>query len=345
LTLHRFHISLLVAAALLWSPVAMGAVVAIVRPPHPTPVMVETLVRLQGELISVGFETDLVESLALDRVRAHDSQDGMAAFAAQRGLAAIIAVLGEAAAESVEIWVFDRSSGRSSRRMISLPAEQDRAPDRLAIRALEWLRASFLEIDLAWIERPDGKVALPSRALAPATAVAGETHGVGIEVGGAGLVGLDGVGPALLPLLRVDWAARQWLVVQLTLAGFGTRPNVEAKAGSARVTQQQAVLGAAYCFRADHRLRPFVSLSAGLLRTTADGRSPPPNIGQEVTQWSALIEAGAGVRVRITPRFFGVGAVHTQLAEPYVAVRILDSVAATSGRPNLLLTLALGAWL
>ncbi|HEX7597626.1 MAG TPA: hypothetical protein VF518_05390 [Polyangia bacterium] len=342
--MHRFYFSLLF---FLWSRVALGAVVAIVRPPHPTPVMVETLVRLQGELISVGFETELVESISLDPAGSRDGHGGMEAFAAQRGLAAIIAVVGESAAESVEVWVFDRSSGRSSRRTMPLPADKDRAPDRLAIRALEWLRAGFLEIDLAWIEQPDGKVALPPRALAAAGVVAGEAQGpgVGIEIGGAGLFGVDGVGPALLPLLRVGWTVRSWLVVQVALAGFGTRPTVEAKAGNAKVTQQQAVFGAAYSFRGEHRLRPFLSLSAGFLRTSAEGHSTPPNLGQEVTQWSALIEAGAGARIRLTPRFYTVAAMHAQLAEPYMAVRIVGRAVATSGRPNLLLTLALGAWL
>ena len=34
-----------------------------------------------------------------------------------------------------------------------------------------------------------------------------------------------------------------------------------------------------------------------------------------------------------------------KLAQPYVAVRFLDSEVATSARPNLLLTLTVGAWL
>ena len=38
-------------------------------------------------------------------------------------------------------------------------------------------------------------------------------------------------------------------------------------------------------------------------------------------------------------------AAHVQVATPYVAIHFLDSVGAMSGRPNLLLTLAVGAWL
>jgi hypothetical protein len=38
-------------------------------------------------------------------------------------------------------------------------------------------------------------------------------------------------------------------------------------------------------------------------------------------------------------------ALHAQLAEPYLAVRFVDTQVATSARPNLLLTLTVGAWL
>src|SRR5687768_6396321 len=41
---------------------ARAASVLIVRPANTPPVMVETLVRLRGELISAGFETEIVDA-------------------------------------------------------------------------------------------------------------------------------------------------------------------------------------------------------------------------------------------------------------------------------------------
>jgi hypothetical protein len=50
-----------------------------------------------------------------------------------------------------------------------------------------------------------------------------------------------------------------------------------------------------------------------------------------------------GAGLRLSQRTFLTLAAHGQVAQPYVAVHIVDAVAATSGRPNLLLTLTLGA--
>jgi hypothetical protein len=38
-------------------------------------------------------------------------------------------------------------------------------------------------------------------------------------------------------------------------------------------------------------------------------------------------------------------AAHVQVAEPYIAIHVVDTLVATSGRPNVLLSLTLGAWL
>lgn len=156
---------------------------------------------------------------------------------------------------------------------------------------------------------------------------------------------LDGVGPAVLPILRVDWAARSWLVAQATLAGLGSRPTVTTTVGSARVAQQYGALGGCYRFRPDQRLRPFFALAAGVLHTSVEGQ---PGLGAEthaVDQWSFLLDGSLGAGVRLYRRYYLTLAAHVQMAEPYVAIHFVDAVVATSGRPNLLLTLTLGAWL
>jgi hypothetical protein len=130
------------------------------------------------------------------------------------------------------------------------------------------------------------------------------------------------------------------------VAGLGTRPSVATQTGSARVGQEWGVVGLAYRFRAEERLRPFVALSAGVLHTSVDGRSDSSvNQGRSAAQWSFLVDAGLGVSLRLRDRFYLAWAAHAQMAEPYLAVRFVDAVVATSGRPNLLATLTVGAWL
>jgi hypothetical protein len=116
-------------------------------------------------------------------------------------------------------------------------------------------------------------------------------------------------------------------------------------AGSARVAQDYATLGAAYRLRAGRRLEPFVALSAGALHTAVEGQANSPDQGRVAAQWSFLVDGAVGVRLQVHDRFYLTLAAHAQIAEPYLAVRFLDAVVATSGRPNLLVALAIGAWL
>ena len=111
------------------------------------------------------------------------------------------------------------------------------------------------------------------------------------------------------------------------------------------MAQAYGLLGGSFRFRAGARVRPFATLSAGVLRTSVEGRADAPNQGRVVDQWSFLVDAGFGASLRLPDRFTLSLAAHAQLAEPYLAVRFVGAVVATSARPNLLLTLTIGAWL
>jgi hypothetical protein len=67
--------------------------------------------------------------------------------------------------------------------------------------------------------------------------------------------------------------------------------------------------------------------------------------GHSIAQWSFVLEASAGARFRLSTRAHLTAAVHVQLAEPYVDIRVVNAGPATSGRPNVLLTFAVGEWL
>ena len=340
---------LLAAAVLLGVTPARGATVVIVRPTDPPPVMTETLVRLKGELTSVGFTTQMVDAPSAGTGSDRGSRAWLEQVAGARGADAVVAIIGSVAPDSVEVWVIDKVTGKSVVRSVRFEPKSPRASETLAIRAIELLRSSFLEIDLGARER-DGE---PGAAPPPAVVRfvererrARHPERVGVEVGAAGMMSLDGVGPALLPVARLAWAAQPWLLVHAVVAGLGTRSSVANQIGSARVTQEWGMLGLAFRFRAEERLRPFLAVSAGVLHTSVDGRADSSaNRGRSVTQWSFLVDAGLGLSLQLRDRFYLALAGHAQMAEPYPAVRFVDEVVATSGRPNLLSTLTVGAWL
>jgi hypothetical protein len=330
--------------------IARAASVIIVRPANSPPVMVETLVRLKGELTSAGFETEIVDATAAAGSAAADSRAGLEQLATRRGADAVVAIVGDLSPDSVEVWVIDKVTGKSVVRRVPFEPAAAGASKTLAIRAIELLRSSFLEIDLAARDRKNAAGAAPPPPAAVVHFVEAERlvrhpETFGVEVGGAAVMSVDGVGPALLPLARFAWSLRPWLVGHATVAGLGTRPTVESQGGSAQVAQAYGVLGGSVRFRADARLRPFVALSAGALHTSVEGRADAPNEGRVVDRWSFVADAGVGSELRLPDRFYLSLAVHAQLAEPYVAVRFLDTVVATSARPNLLMTLTVGAWL
>jgi hypothetical protein len=213
---------------------------------------------------------------------------------------------------------------------------------------MELLRASFLEIDLAADNRQNEPVAAPPPAVVrfvEMERLARHPERWGVEVGGAGVMSLDGIGPALLPTVRFGASVRPWFLAHATLAGLGTRPSVESPAGSAQVAQAYGLLGGSFRFRASTLVHPFAELSAGVLHTSVEGRADGPNQSRTADQWSFVGDAGLGTVLRLPDRFYLSVAAHAQLAAPYPAVRILGAVVATSARPNLLLTFTVGAWL
>ena len=344
----RLSLTLVLLAGLLCATPAFAATVVLVSSANPAPGMSEALVRIHGELMSAGFEVEVAPGAVVGGSDG-ESRSWLESLAARRGADAVVAVMGDKSPDSVEVWVIDKVTGKSVVRRVPFRPLSAKGPETLAIQAVELLRASFLEIGLS--STAHGSEA---RATPPATVVRfvekerkeGRPERGGVEVGGIVSMGVGGVGAAITPVVRFAWAARPWFVVHVTAAGLGTRPSVASAAGSAQVAQEFAVLGASYRFGADQRLRPFVALAAGALHTAVEGRADWPLLqGQRVEQWSFLLDGAVGVDVPLRDRFYLSLAVHAQMAEPYPAIRFADAVVATSARPNLLLTLAIGAWL
>ena len=66
--------------------------------------MVETLVRLKGELSSAGFEASIVDGVP---GAAADSRAGLERLATERKADAVVAIVGDVSPDFVEVWVID----------------------------------------------------------------------------------------------------------------------------------------------------------------------------------------------------------------------------------------------
>ena len=325
---------------------AQATTIVIVRPGGASPELTETVSRLHGELLSLGLDVAFAERDTGPAPRPADTRARLQPIATARDADAVIDIGAELRDATVDIYVFDRRARRSEVSRLALESSAEDGPARLAIRTIEVLRSHLVEIDLAARARAGPIDVRAAAAAAPETGAAvGASDRVGLEAGAAVLTGVDGVGPALVPTVRVGWATRSGLVLQAALAGFGSRPILTAPAGSARVAQQFGLLGISTGAPSMQRIRPYAALAAGFLRTAIDGQANAPAEAHVVHRWSFLLDGSVGARVRLPGQTFFTLALHVQIAEPYVAVHIADTLVATTGRPNLLLTLTVGAWL
>jgi hypothetical protein len=230
---------------------------------------------LRGELLSVGFDTLMAEHPVVGNLQSSDPREWLGQLAVEHGAIAVIDILGEQSVAAVDVWVL-KTPGRFEVTRVAVDPETTNSSVRLAIRALEALRASLVEVDFRDRYRPRPRQ-LPTSTVAPSVgppALPAAAHEqIGLEVGATTLMSLDGVGPAFLPVIGVDWAARAWLVVHATMAGMGTRATVTTSVGSASIAQQYAVLGVCYRFRLERGFWPLVSVAIGVLHTSLEDQS------------------------------------------------------------------------
>jgi hypothetical protein len=322
--------------------------VVIVRPAAASPEMNETLSRLEGEVLSLGLEVAVVERPRTPHATAAESRAWVERTAIERQTDAVIDVSAAAGSMGIDVWVFEGAARRAEISLVAPEPNSETTPARLAIRAVDTLRARLAELDLT----AKGSAKSTPAGDPPTIVAEARPHDsaatmwrLDLQAGGALLTSVDGVGPALMPLVRVGGMLRPWLELHAELAGFGSRPTVASVAGSAHVAQAYAVGGAGGCARDGHTLQPCIALSAGVLRTAIDGEADAPADAHFVERWSFLLDGSLGARVNLPGRYHLTLAAHVQVAQPYVAIHLADTLVATSGRPNLLVSLTVGAWL
>jgi len=328
---------------LLWGSSAMAHSVALLRPHSRSASATELLERLRGELLSVGFEVTVRDRPGEAELGSVAAEPWVRSLAAEGKFEAAVDLVGGAVA--VDVWIIDDARHFQLLARVDLDSNSENASKGLAIRASEVLRARLFETHTgAEPQRPDSARAPEPPPVAPRAEAARGPEGLGFEVGAAVLTSLDGVGPAVLPLVRLDWAIEPRFLLQATFAGFGTRPSVTTAAGEAEVGMHYGLLGAAYRLNWQHRVSPFGALSLGALRTTVEGRAEAPRESHSINQWSFLVDASLGAALQLSSQFAVLLAGHAQFAEPYVAIHFGEQQVASLGRPNLLLTLTFGVW-
>jgi hypothetical protein len=91
----------------------------------------------------------------------------------------------------------------------------------------------------------------------------------------------------------------------------------------------------------DQRIQPLLSLGGGVLNVAVAGTGDAPYEGLKSQQWSAAVDAGAGLAVALGSRLALISEIHAMLASPHPVVLFIDTKAATIGNPTLMFMLTL----
>ncbi|WP_437894376.1 hypothetical protein [Sorangium sp. So ce124] len=348
-------LALLLCAA---SPAASAepARVVLVRPGAADPSISEALIRIRGELVADGFDVEVLDAQSASAPRPTMDHAGQ-----QAGSAALIGLFLAPDGQAAELWVVDPRTHETLVRRIDTRGEaREHIVEVLAVRAVELLRASLLELLMSSQRAP---APAPAPAAAPPPSKVSEqvppqaeqprVHASrlsmwGVELGGGLLASPGGIGPALLLVARLRFAPlgpMGPLEARLSFAGLGTAPRVVGPQGSATVQQRFGLVELAALPWPELRLRPRFSVGLGALHVAVDGEASWPYRGVHSAQWAFAADAGAGVELGIVRRLHVVAEAHALVAHPYPVVRFVETEAARGARPALLGSLSLVGWL
>jgi hypothetical protein len=321
--------------------------VLVVRPDATDPSLAEALTRIEAELRVAGFDVTIADGESANVELQHE-----------HGPAAIIGIFGDALT-GLEFRIANRRTGQMViRRMAPEGETGKRAPEILAIYAVELLLASLAELDITPASpEPGPPPPPPSPAPVPAPAPparredtpaidpATEPSRFGIESGVGVAVSTGGVGPALLPIARFQYAVLPIFHVRLTGAGLGTRAEISGDAGTARISQAIVLAEAIARPYQGKWVSPSISFGAGTHYFGVEGRAAPPLAGQSASLWSAALDLGVGVSSARSSLFEFALEAHALLAYPYPSIRFIDERKATAGRPTVFITATVVGWL
>jgi hypothetical protein len=353
-SVYHVLIAILSWNVLFWAAPANAGTVAIVQPNRVTADFTESVTRIHGELLSVGLEVKIVSPSPGRGANLTESRAWIERIAVEGQIDAVIDIIGENAPSAVDVWVLEREPRRLEVSRIVLEPSTRNAAETLAIRAVEVLRSTFLENDMEANARRsspklDTSTPTPTSVIVTQrkwqTQPSAQVDLFGVAAGITAFTGLDGVGFAIMPNVGIAWKPRSWFELQTTLTGLGTRPTASNSNGSARISQEYATLGACFGFSARSFIWPFLSLGTGVIHTSVEGHAEVPRQEHNAERWSFLMDGSLGAKLPVSDRYYITLAAHVQFTEPYVAVHVADSVVATTGRPNLFLTLTVGTWL
>ena len=311
--------------------------------------------RLRGELAAAGF---VVVSRA---ARVGDARDDVDGPSEGDSVASVRLVRSAQARGTTELWVSDRLTGKTLVRRVE--ADPEHAPRLVAMRGVELLRASLLELESpphddvppatpALAQPPPPVIA---RFVAPAPSPAAEKplapapplsprwiEHAAFDAGIAVLASTDRLGPAAAPKLGAWLALPSSFAARVELVGPAYQSGLANADGTAVVRQELATVNLAWTPMVGRTFAPFVAVGGGPYHLHVQGTPSLPGYQAASNDvWAGLFAGSVGLGARIAQgvslalegRALGIA--------PHPAVTIGGQTVASAGSPSLLASASL----
>jgi hypothetical protein len=290
--------------------------------------------RVIAELEALGFVAVVVDPAAEPTSRA-------SLEASARAAGAIAAIRAVPSARGVEVWIADRVTGKTVLREMTADGL---APDRdaaLALRVVELLRASLLEISLP--VPPLGEIPAPPQLRAqmslpaPGTLVEKPAPNLRFSLAPGLLLSPGGFVPAASLTLDLAWMPSEHVGVLALAALPLSRPQVSGAPGSADLEVLFAGVGARFLFttRAS-RWAPTADLGFAAVWLRSAGTGNAGFRGGSDTNSTAAPFVRLGLAFAVTPLFRLRADVLTGVITQGTSIQLAEHQVASWGQPFVL---------
>lgn len=306
--------------------------VVLLEPLDGDPVARETLTRAKAELTGAGFRVIIAPRSTAD------TRASLAAAIRDAGAIAAIAIEPSESPSMVEVWVSDRLTGKLSIRPVESPRKGE-APALLAIRAVELLRASLLELAspaASSKKNPDPPPEVKKLTeTAPSATTESRRSGFGIEAGMMGLLSVDGIHPALAPMFRASYGTAIGVGARITWAGPSFGPGLDGELGQAVITQYMGLAELVYSPPLGGPVALLFNGGLGAYHVSASGELFDPQRARSGDSTMFIATWGAGLDFRIHRRFGLALETIVGVSAPGVTIDMGSEQVGRFGRPVL----------
>jgi len=274
--------------------------------------------RLDAELRVAGFDIRVSPTIA------DDAPEGMGEAARREGAVASIRVRPSKA--GVEIWIFDRITGKAVLREVALPPGGD--PELVTTRAVELLRASLLEVNETHASR--GDVEPPATVIQWTQPPIEPRLRALAGVGAHGSFASFGMSPSLFAALQ--WWPTQRLGIGVNAIVPFAATRLRDEEGSTRLSATTAAIDVRTSFRVGSiRVRPGAGVAITWLSATGDAAAGYRAATDRITSGSGF--GALDARIPLARRLAIVGGAWVGVSLREVPVRFAGREVARWGRP------------